>query len=67
VASADFITVTKSAILYSLNKPEDFILAIVDFLSDGAFPWPSSQAKVHLMNWLNSQLRREDGRVCIIQ
>jgi hypothetical protein len=35
-AGADFITVTKNEILYSLNKPEDFILAIVEFLSDGA-------------------------------
>ena len=35
VAGADFITVTKNEILYSLNKPEDFILAIVEFLSDG--------------------------------
>ena len=35
-AGADVITVTKNEILYSLNKPEDFILAIVEFLSDGA-------------------------------
>jgi len=34
VAGADTITVTKNEILYSLNKPEDFILAIVEFLSD---------------------------------
>ncbi len=26
------VTVTKNEILYSLNKPEDFILAIVEFL-----------------------------------
>jgi hypothetical protein len=26
--------VTKNEILYSLNKPEDFILAIVEFLTD---------------------------------
>ena len=31
-ASADTITVTRNEILYSLNKPEDFILAIVEFL-----------------------------------
>lgn len=30
-ASATTITVTKNEILYSLNKPEDFILAIVEF------------------------------------
>ena len=35
VTTADTITVTKNEILYSLNKPEDFILAIVEFLEDG--------------------------------
>jgi hypothetical protein len=30
-ATAATITVTKNEILYSLNKPEDFILAIVEF------------------------------------
>ena len=35
VAGADTITVTKNEILYSLNKPEDFILAIVEFRDDG--------------------------------
>ena len=35
VSGADAITVTKNEILYSLNKPEDFILAIVEFLPDG--------------------------------
>lgn len=34
VAGAETITVTKNEILYSLNKPEDFILAIVEFTSD---------------------------------
>src|SRR5262249_28702924 len=32
VAGAETITVTKNEILYSLNKPEDFILAIVEFV-----------------------------------
>ncbi|HMO82317.1 MAG TPA: helicase-related protein [Pyrinomonadaceae bacterium] len=32
VSGADIITVTKNEILYSLNKPDDFILAIVEFL-----------------------------------
>jgi hypothetical protein len=36
VACAQTITVTKNEILYSLNKPEDFILAIVEFREDGA-------------------------------
>jgi hypothetical protein len=30
-SDADTITVTKNEILYSLNKPDDFILAIVEF------------------------------------
>ena len=34
-AGAATITVTKNEILYSLNKPEDFILAIVEFRDDG--------------------------------
>ena len=36
ITAADTITVTKNEILYSLNKPEDFILAIVEFLEDGS-------------------------------
>jgi SNF2 family DNA or RNA helicase len=36
VASAETITVTKNEILYSLNKPEAFILAIVNFGHDGS-------------------------------
>ena len=36
VSGADTITVTKNEILYSLNKPEDFILAIVEFQSEAA-------------------------------
>ncbi len=35
ISGADTITVTKNEILYSLNKPEDFILAIVEFIEDG--------------------------------
>ena len=34
VAGADTITVTKNEILYSLNKPDEFILAMVEFHSD---------------------------------
>ena len=34
VSGAETITVTKNEILYSLNKPEDFILAIVEFMGD---------------------------------
>jgi len=35
VAGADTVTVTKNEILTSLNKPEDFILALVEFQEDG--------------------------------
>lgn len=40
VSGAATITVTKNEILYSLNRPDDFILAIVEFLSH-------DQHKVH--------------------
>lgn len=36
LTGAATITVTKNEILYSLNKPEDFILAIVEFLENGS-------------------------------
>ena len=36
VAGADTITVTRNEILYSLNKPDDFILAMVQFHLDGS-------------------------------
>ncbi|HUO84515.1 MAG TPA: DUF3883 domain-containing protein, partial [Thermoanaerobaculia bacterium] len=42
VSSAETVTVTKNEILYSLNKPEDFVLAIVEFL-DG------EQHRVHYL------------------
>ena len=36
VAGADTVTVTKNEILYSLNKPDDFILAMVAFSEEGS-------------------------------
>ena len=39
ITGAATITVTKNEILYSLNKPEEFILAIVEFRADGAHPY----------------------------
>jgi hypothetical protein len=42
VAGADVITATRNEILYSLNKPESFILAIVEF-------GPSEAYKVHYL------------------
>ena len=38
ISGAATITVTKNEILYSLNKPEDFILAIVEFLDGDDAP-----------------------------
>ena len=36
VAGAQAVTVTRNEILYSLNKPDDFILALVEFGDDGS-------------------------------
>jgi len=36
ISGAQSITVTRNEILYSLNKPEDYILAIVEFFGDGS-------------------------------
>jgi superfamily II DNA or RNA helicase len=49
VSGADTVTVTKNEILYSLNKPEDFILALVEYLDDGDY-------RVH---YLREPFRRE--------
>lgn len=49
VSGAPTVTVTKNEILYSLNKPEDFILAIVEFLDD----------KRHKVHYLRQPFRRE--------
>jgi hypothetical protein len=48
-SDADTITVTKNEILYSLNKPEDFILAVVAFGPDGA----------HRVHYVRHPFRRE--------
>ena len=34
ITGAPSITVTRNEVLYSLNKPEDFILAIVEFIDE---------------------------------
>ncbi len=49
VEGAATITVTKNEILYSLNKPEDFILAIVEFLS----------ADAHRVHYVRQPFQRE--------
>jgi Domain of unknown function (DUF3883) len=48
VSGAETITVTRNEILYSLNKPEDFILAIVEFIGDD-----------HRVHYLHRPFRRE--------
>jgi superfamily II DNA or RNA helicase len=49
VSGAATITVTKNEILYSLNKPDDFILAIVEFCSDDT----------HRVHYLRQPFQRE--------
>jgi len=49
VTGAESITVTKNEILYSLNKPEDYILAIVEFLEDD----------MHRVHYVRNPFRRE--------
>ncbi len=49
VSGAPTITVTRNEILYSLNKPDDFILAIVEFLDEDA----------HRVHYLRQPFRRE--------
>ena len=49
VHGAETITVTRNEILYSMNKPEDYRLAIVEFLDDGS----------HRVHYLRQPFRRE--------
>ena len=49
VSGASTVTVTRNEILYSLNKPEDFILGIVEFLDDGG----------HRVHYVREPFRRE--------
>ena len=49
VSGAPTITVTRNEILYSLNKPDDFILAIVEFLD----------ADSHNVHYLRQPFQRE--------
>lgn len=48
-SGASSITVTRNEVLYSLNKPEDFILAIVEFFDDGG----------HKVHYLRQPFQRE--------
>ena len=49
VSGAPTITVTRNEILYSLNKPDEFILAIVEFTSENT----------HRSHYLRQPFRRE--------
>ena len=49
VSGASTITVTRNEILYSLNKPEDFILGIVEFRDDGG----------HRVHYVREPFKRE--------
>jgi hypothetical protein len=49
IESAATVTVTRNEILYSLNKPDDFILAIVEFGQDGT----------HRIHYCREPFRRE--------
>ncbi|EQD70412.1 helicase domain protein [mine drainage metagenome] len=48
-SGADTITVTRNEILHSLNKPEDFILVIVEFTGDNT----------HRAHYLRQPFQRE--------
>jgi SNF2 family DNA or RNA helicase len=48
MTGADVVTVTRNEILYSLNKPDDFILAIVEF-----------QGETHKVHYLRRPFQRE--------
>ena len=49
LSGAQTITVTRNEILTALNKPDDYILAIVEFLDDGQ----------HRVHYLRQPFRRE--------
>jgi SNF2 family DNA or RNA helicase len=49
VSGADTITVTRNEILYSLNKPDEFILAIVEFM----------HGDTHRVHYIRHPFRRE--------
>ena len=49
ISGAETITVTRNEILYSLNKPDDFILAIVEFMGNNG----------HRVHYLRRPFKRE--------
>jgi hypothetical protein len=69
VSGAATITVTKNEILYSLNKPDDFILEIVEFEGDLPAATPAgrgrdadgnaAQAGTHRVHYVRRPFQRE--------
>ena len=51
VARAKTVTITKNEILTGLNKPDDFILAMVEFREDGS----------HAVHYLSRPFQRDHG------
>jgi len=49
VTGAPTVTVTRNEILYSLNKPDDFILAIVEFIGNDS----------HRVHYIRQPFQRE--------
>ena len=49
MAGAPTVTVTRNEILTSLNKPEDYVLAVVEFRDDGT----------HQTHYIRQPFRRE--------
>ena len=58
-SDADTVTVTKNEILTSLNKPDDFILAIVEFMGGDLPAEGSAQAGTHRVHYLRCPFHRE--------
>ena len=61
VTGADTITVTKNEILTSLNKPEDFVLALVEFLDARAPQRPLPASSVRAKRHHDRLQRRQRG------
>lgn len=59
VSGATTITVTKNEILYSLNKPDDFILAIVEFDGLPAASGAGQAGDTHRVHYVRRPFQRE--------
>jgi superfamily II DNA or RNA helicase len=59
VSGADTVTVTKNEILTSLNKPDGFILALVEFLDVAPASAARAGGERHRVHYLRRPFRRE--------